>query len=128
MKLNPDCLRDVLISVEEHTGYKVRTYYPSDKMNSLRKKYSDMEIRYHIIQASKAGLIEPITEDDQLSRIFIDDLTPKGHDFLANIRSDTFFEKAKKIAKELGLESVRDLHQIATSIALVAIKGYFGLP
>ena len=39
-----------------------------------------------------------------------------------------FFEKAKKIAKELGLESVRDLHQIATSISLVAIKGYFGLP
>lgn len=127
MKPDPDCLRDVLISVEENTSYNVGTYYPSDEMNSLKKKYSDMQIRYHILQAAKAKLIEPITEDDDLSRIYIDDLTPAGHDFLANIRNDNFFNKAKNTAKELGLESVRDIYHISTSMALVAIKEHFGL-
>lgn len=127
MQLNPDCLRDILISVEENTSYKVKVYYPSDKMDSLKSKYSDMQIRYHILQASKANLIEPITEDENLLRIYIDDLTPKGHEFLANIRSDNVWNKTKSVLAEIGTTSATAISQIAQQIVIALIKNQIGL-
>ena len=57
--------------------------------------------------------------------IFATDLTPKGHEFLANIRNDTFFNKVKDIAKELCVESLPGLQQIALNAAMVVIKSHF---
>lgn len=127
MQLSPDCLRDILISVEDHTSYNVGTHYPSDEMNSLRDKYSDMQIRYHIVQAAKANLIEPIIEDEDMSRIYIKDLTPKGHEFLANIRSDTVWNDTKKILAKVGTTSATAIVQIAQQIMIALIKNQMGL-
>lgn len=126
MKLNPDCLRDILIAIEENTSYKVKVYYPSEKMEDLTKKYSDMQIRYHIVQASKANLIEPIYIDDY-EKIYIDDLTPKGHEFLANIRSDTVWNKTKDVLSDIGTTSVTAIVQISCQVISALIKSKLGL-
>lgn len=128
MKLNPNCIRDILIAVEENTGYNFYLDYPSerDKCPSL-EPYADDEIRYHIYQCYKAGLIELNGREDLAGNIGIQDLTPSGHSFLANIRSDNIWKDVKEISSKVGSSSLSALSQIATGVVSAIIKSQLGL-
>jgi len=127
MKLNHNCVRDVLIAVEDNTGYRIFLEYPNDvhKCPGL-KNYSDDEIRYHIYQCRKAGLIE-IDAIDMSQKIRIADLTPNGHSFLANIRSDTVWSNVKEVSAKVGSTSITSIIQIANGIVSSLIKSHLGL-
>jgi hypothetical protein len=51
------------------------------------------------------------------------DLSPMGHEFLANIRADTNWNKTKEIAKAVGSESLNILAQIAGQVINSLIAG-----
>nr|WP_242851552.1 DUF2513 domain-containing protein [Clostridium sp. DMHC 10] len=53
----------------------------------------------------------------------IHDLSPYGHEFLANIRSDTNWSKTKEIASKVGSFSLDALSKIAVSVVTSLIKG-----
>lgn len=126
MKLNPDCVRDILLSVEDQSDFHHETVYRKNNMLLERlEKYSHDEIIYHIQQCELANLIYGVDYMDGGIHIDIRDLTPNGHDFLANIRNDNFFNKVKNICKELGLNSLSDINQVAVNCAMVLIKSYF---
>lgn len=114
MKLEQECTKDILTAIEEHSGYGIKTIYP-DQMMSLRDKYRDMKIRYHIVQASKAGLIE-LSKIDDLNRMYIADLTPAGHKFLFNIRSNSFLYKIKNHLFSIVSKSVPHAIKLAFSL------------
>jgi hypothetical protein len=129
MKLNPDCVRAVLLEVEDHSDYMHATEYKYGSTDFKRlKDFSKDEIAYHVQQCELSGLICGIAFYDAGATIDIRDLTPKGHEFLANIRNDTFFNKVKNIGKELGLNSLNDITQIALNCAALIIKNHFNLP
>ncbi|MDD7333864.1 MAG: DUF2513 domain-containing protein [Lachnospiraceae bacterium] len=127
MKLNPNCVRDILIAVETNTGYNTYFDYPSEieKAPSL-SNYSDDEIRYHILQCEKAYLIE-IRSTDLCGNYAISDLTPKGHEFLANIRSETVWNNVKNVSSKIGANSLTALSQIASGIVTALIKSQLGI-
>ena len=50
MRLNPDCIRDILLTVEENTGYKESMFYETKDDFKLLKKYSEDVVRCHIKQ------------------------------------------------------------------------------
>lgn len=128
MKLNPDIIRDILLSVEDISDFDTVTIYRRDQMSLPRlEKYSHEEIKYHILQCEKFELIYQVEYTDGGSNIYIRDLTPAGHEFLANIRNDTFFNKIKDVAKDIGVSSLKDLTQIASASAMVLIKSHFNL-
>lgn len=128
MKLNPNCIRDILIAVEENTGYHIYLDYPTerDKCPSL-SNYEDDEIRYHIYQCYKSGLIEFAGKEDLDGNIPINDLTPAGHSFLANIRSDNVWSDVKKVSSKIGSTSLSALIQIANGVVSALIKSQLGL-
>ncbi len=128
MKLNPNCIRDILIAVESNTGYHVYLDYPTqlDKCPSL-SNYNDNEIRYHIYQCYKSGLIEFAGKEDIGGNIAISDLTPSGHSFLANIRSDNIWNDVKNISLKVGSTSLTALSQIATGVVSAIIKNQLGM-
>ena len=95
MKLNIDCVRDILISAEEVITFEKSFYYEKDAPSSLSDKYSHDEIIYHILQARDSGLITTSSFYDSGRSVYITDLTPKGHEFLANIRTETVWNKLK---------------------------------
>ena len=66
------------------------------------------------------GYISP-----QIWRIF--DLTYTGHQFLADIRSESTWNKTKSIAKNVGSESLHALKDIAVSVVTSAIQNKLGL-
>ena len=59
MKLNPDCVRDVLFAIEDLSGPD--SFIASDELANtkfLHDKYSEDEIVYHIRQLDWAGYIK----------------------------------------------------------------------
>lgn len=126
MKLNPDCIRDILLEVEAQTGNEQIFYYADDIHEKFVRlsKYSVDTIMYHIRQCSLSELIYNPHWTSSTS-VYIQDLSPAGHKFLANMRNDTFYNKVRDISKELGLNTLNDLVQIAASCASAMIKNHF---
>lgn len=118
MKLNPDCIRDILIELERSTdGQHYIDYQFKDDTTSfpLTKKYSAEEIFYHIRQCEYSGFfINPVwTLDNSFSLL---DISPEAHQFIENIRSQNVWEKVKKIASAAGSLSINVLFQIAREV------------
>ena len=145
MRLNIDCVRDILLCVEENTDLRrhccfydlnfmpTPTYVwdkpeePAAYQKALLQKYSNVVLAYHIHYCIECDLIVE-SEYTNAYCTFISDLTPMGHDFIANMRNDTFYNKVKEISKELGLNTLNDLIQIATHCASTIVKSYFNIP
>lgn len=116
MKLDIDCVRDILLTVEENTGYNEYMTVSEMSINyDLLKKYDSDKVMYHIIQSSKANLIDA-EQIDLAGNIMIKDLTPYGHKFIANIRENSNWNKVKKIANEVGTTSLEAIMQIAINV------------
>lgn len=148
MRLNFDCVRDVMLWAENLTTPTRPAVYvdvdllsrtkdvyldaselpvPDDSQKSLLEKYSNETLVYHLTYCIRANLL--IREFDlNDGKIIIRDLTPDGHAFLENIRSDTVYEKVKKICKKLGIESLSGVVHISESVVAEIIKAYLANP
>ena len=128
MKLNSDCVRDILLMVEDICDFHTVAEYSIDaERHKKLRKYSHEEIIYHIKQSVQAGLIDNAEYYDDGACIVINDLTPAGHDFLANIRQDNVWNGIKSIAKKVGSTSLSALIQISSNVITEIIKAQFGL-
>lgn len=127
MKLNPDCVRDVLLTVEEETDFNQMWTYTFETIPKTLSPYSHQEIIYHIAQCEKSSLIDGFKSYDDGDMIVVGDLTPDGHEFLANIRSETLWRDVKDVGKKVGSFSLSSLMQIASGIVTCIIKSQLGL-
>lgn len=89
-------------------------------------EYSNEKLIYHIRYCIDSDLLR--TDHEYFgSEIWITDLTPEGHEFLANIRKDSVWQSTKDIAAKVGSTSLGSLTQIACSVVTELIKSHFGL-
>lgn len=125
MKLNPDCIRDILLTVENTTDLHNWLNYPKEAdLCPLLTVYNEDEVKYHINQCLLSGLLIGDISDLSFS-IIIKDLSPQGHSFLADIRADTTWNKVKQTGKSLGIYSLDSLMKIASEIVTNLISGHF---
>lgn len=116
MKLNPDCIRDLLLDIEAKSTFDNVVIYSEEEDEPLFNKYGVDTIFYHIHQADYAGFfIGEVTYTLDLSAIIID-LSPEAHEFLANIRQDTNWNKTKSIASKVGSFSLNVLKDISIEV------------
>lgn len=143
MRLNLDCVRDVLFCVEKHAG--LRTFCPFVDVNSdvfevfeetphifpfqseLLNSYDNDELFYHVRYCVDAGLLYEL-EDSSSSQIIITDLTPKGHEFIANARSNDNWNKAKEIGGKIGAFGLDMASKITEGVVTALLKQYLTLP
>ena len=96
MKLNSDCIRDILIAIE---SLKPGSVYTISSLHSVLPQYSSSVFNYHCLQLLDAGYISANTiaiSNSALPQIcVILDLTFAGHQFLADIRSMISGQKRK---------------------------------
>lgn len=128
MKLNPDCIRDILLVVEEIPDINHCWRFDEETIPELFPNYSFDEVMYHIRQCQLNNFFFQATINITGTSCVVSDLSPEGHEFLANIRNDSFYNKVKSIGAELGVQSLKDLTQIALSAASLIIKSHFNLP
>lgn len=126
MKLNPDLIRDILLTTEDYCDFKHYLEYRIELNKFDRLKiYNHDEIIYHIRQCQETNLINGVHYYDGGDCIVICDLTPKGHEFLANIRNDNNWNKVKLISKSIGSKSLGALTEIATQVITQLIQNKF---
>ena len=127
MKLNPDCVRDILLTAEENCDFlSPWDFHKGDSIDRLNS-YSHEEIAYHIRQCELSRLLEAVEYCDGGDWITITDLTPDGHKFLADIRSDTVWKDVKEVSQKVGSSSLSSLSKIATGIISAIIKSHLGI-
>ena len=127
MKLNPDCIRDILLDIESKTTFKTYAKYTEpDDFNNLQPKYEVDEIMYHIRQCEHSELFIDKVSYFIGGGCMVRDLSPKGHQFINNIRQDTNWNRTKDIAKNVGSFSLDVLKDISSQVITNLISNQLG--
>lgn len=140
MRLNIDCIRDILLCVEKYADYRrgiefYDSYSPDadspeldggiPKYNlPLFEKYGDKTTLYHVRYCLKDNLLES-DERSMEPYIGISDLTPNGHHVLNDIRDEKVLKQANSVAQSLGLASLPSVRKIVSNIATDLITSRF---
>lgn len=123
MKLNPDCVRDILFVVEEYSTYS--NDVSEDKLyEKLIPKYSQEEILYHVRQCEHSGLFLKVQH--YFGGFSIQDLSPYRHQFINDILQDTNWNRTKDIAKNVGSFSLDVLKDISSQVITNLISNQLG--
>lgn len=146
MKLNPDCIRDLMLFCEENTyicaervGENVGASYHVLSIGSMclcppLNNYDLGELTYHIIQLSESGYIATNFKFDPSTRYLQRDLpkifyvTPKGHEFIATIESKENWVKTSGILKSAKAVSLSIIETVAKGITEGAINQHIIAP
>ena len=140
MKLDPDCVRDLMLFCEEHTYIKTEetgrytaARYHVLYVDSMRhipplNKYDTGALIYHIIQLSESGYLatdfrfDPVENFRHNALPAIYYVTPKGHEFIASIVGKAQWDKISKILRSLGSVSLTVIETVSKGIASAAIE------
>lgn len=128
MKLDPNCVRDILLELEKLPYQKSCTI--SDLGNVL-SSYQEDELSYSCFKLAEANYID-ITSIQTIASSgpeirSINDITFYGHEFLNNIRSDTVWDDVKAVGAKIGANSVSAFTQIASGVVTALIKAHLNL-
>ena len=123
MKLNPDCIRDILFVVENNATYS-NDVSEETIFKELDSKYPREEILYHVRQCEHSGLFLKVIH--YFGGFSIQDLSPYGHQFINDIRQDNNWSKTKEIAKSVGSFSLDVLKDISSQVITNLISNQLG--
>ena len=97
-----------------------------DYQINLLKSFDNDELIYHVNYCVESGLL--LTDSSFAPyQIIIKDLTPKGHDFLENIRDNKVWSGIKDVASKVGSKSLDSVIQISFNVITQLIKAQFGI-
>lgn len=124
MKLNPDCVRDLLIYFEENLNVTVHGFSPMSRLDIFQifhDEYSYEDLLYSMIQLHESGYIVTDFKPDfnkstfWLNNVFF--ITPKGHDLLASIyNKEDWKQKVSPILKSIGSISLSVIESVSKGV------------
>ena len=134
MTLDPECVRDVMIYLEDHLVLcrdedgidNTRTYqflevstHQLCEDTELVDRYGEDNIVYTVLQLWRNQMIlleEDLNPGEEFYHLHVIDITWQGHEFLGNVRSDTVWKQVSTVAKKAGVFSVKGLFQVAGAV------------
>jgi len=127
MKLNTDCIRDVLLYLEENLRIDNRIY-AGITLTTLQEKlsnYSSDDVFYTVDNLRQAGFIDcqfgKIT-DGNFRHCSIYNITYQGHQFLESIRPETIWKKTKSVISTVGVHALSFIENVAHDVAVETSK------
>lgn len=124
MKLNNDCVRDLMLLIEEEVG--LNEYLSIRKIEF--KNYTTEELIYTSKKLKEAGYINAEIEDylDGGHEAYIYSLTWQGHKFLDNIRDDGVWKTTKGIISKFSSVSISIIENVASQVITNLITQQMG--
>lgn len=124
MKLDHDCVRDLLLYLEENL-----TYNKNISINNLTlKNYSQEELIYCAEKLIEADYLTCTKASGyQPPLIVANSITYNGHQFLDNIRDDGVWKETKNIASTVSSTSLKVIENIASNVITNIISKQMGL-
>ncbi|MEY2385724.1 DUF2513 domain-containing protein [Lactococcus lactis] len=123
MKLNHDCVREVILDIEKNQS--MGNFYGSENVGEHLSQYTDEDIIYSIDQLDQAGFIEVSSNYSMelIGSYMIKGITWEGHQFLDNVRDNKIWSLTKKSASKVASVSL----PVMAQLAIVNIKNTLGL-
>lgn len=114
MKLNKDCVRDVMLAIEEYDSSEILTH---DKFLALQQleKYDDSTKIYTAQKLNEAGYLNGNFDfymDDTIY-VTISSLTWHGHEYLDTIRDPEIWTKTKESVSKISSVSLEIIGEVA---------------
>ena len=128
MKLNPDCMRDILFYLEEHLSISEELEFEEISMYALAQHldYPIQELANTLVILTEAGYIISIRNDndDRIADLDVYRITYDGYQFIETIRPEPVWEKVKSTGKHIGSFSIDVITRVATTVLTSMINGY----
>ncbi|MFC4712272.1 DUF2513 domain-containing protein [Planococcus dechangensis] len=118
MKLDQDCVRDLLLVFEEHLGLNDRPFVSKFVPTHLEDRYDQEKILYTTLMLYESGLISgrTINVDGGVYDFVIFSLTPEGHAFIDNVRDPKIWAKTKNAVSGIAGVSLPVVAQLAQQL------------
>ena len=125
MKLNNDCVRDLMLYIEKHIDL-----YNSVSIKDINlNNYSLDELIYTTNKLHEAGYINArIEQDFEGFDVEIFSLTWNGHKFLDNIRDNNVWKTTKSIVAKFSSVSLGIIENVAAQVITNVITQQIGQP
>lgn len=126
MKLNPDCIRDILLELEK---LDLNESITIPELSNKLTEYAKDEVIYNCLKLREANFIIAPTKQYVTGSMIVSimDITYEGHQFLSNIRSNNIWNKTKNVMSKIGVTSISSISQIAAGVLTIIIKNELGL-
>ena len=140
MRLNYDCVRDVILKLEElltieydkdSDSFELCTVDINQLYDSLQDKHYKIEdVLYVIKNLDEANYISATFEygDGSITDCIITDITYEGNDFINKTRPIGIWEKIKDGFNKTGAISLPIISNVAASLITTLAKSHLGLP
>ena len=131
MKLNPDCIRAVLIAIEDchkisidEDGDVSMESLPVEDIYNALPDFSREDIFYSLFNLDQGGYVETYSTDagDEIVMYGIRYMTYEGHEFLDKIRDPERWKTVKSIARGVRSFALDAINQAANGVATAAIS------
>lgn len=124
MKLNNDCIRDLLLFIEQNVG--VEDYI--DIATLGLSPYSTEDLIYTSQKLDEAGYINSriSSYSDGSCDVYIYSLTWNGHKFLDNIRDDGVWKTTKGVVSKFTSVSLSIIENVAAQVITNIISQQMG--
>lgn len=123
MKLNLNCVRDSLITLENWLVLSDNLEFISRDLDEISQssemlKYTRTDIAYTLVILEEAGFIKAIIDYDcnGICELDVISLTYQGHQFLETIRPKDTWDKIYAVAEKTGHKSLTNIMEIADII------------
>lgn len=127
MKLNQDCIRQVLLDIEQNVELETVGYEQAISQKTF-ETFSREEIIYSIMKLKEANYINASIRNISGSGfplILFGSITWEGHKFLDNVRDSQVWSKTKAVAKHLESVSITLISNIASQVITNLIEKEF---
>lgn len=141
MRINMDCIRDILLCIEENTGLHQMCFFisyadagiqaalgedtipPKSYQVELESRYAHDDIIYNLKYCVESELVVAPGHFPAYQN-WIADLTPKGHEFLAEIRDEGNWKKIKQACSKIGAVSMDIILEVSKSVLLAGFNSF----
>lgn len=119
MRLKPECVRDVLLHLEENLS--LNDFILTNNINL--QEYSHEDIVYTVKKLMEANYINAQFHGyDNEINYQISSITWDGHQFLDNIRDNNIWKNTKEILSNFSSTSINIMQKVATQILINLIS------
>lgn len=126
MKLNPDCIRDILFYLEENLSISpdLDTEEISIFELSQKLKYPINELVNTLLVLDDAGFIAAAYDsgDNHITEFDIYRITYDGYQFIETIRPESTWKKVKSVCGKIGSFSTNVIVQVASNVLTELIR------
>ncbi len=124
MHLNNECVRDLLLAIEENLGINDKVSIDDFELPN----YSNDELIYTALKLIEAGFINGDSSNmiDGSIFVYVSSLTWDGHKFLDNIRDNEVWRKTKSIVSKFSSVSLGIISNVAAQVITALIKQQLG--